>query len=74
MIDLSPKDLINTAYVLHEKIGEGGMGGVYRATHRLTGRKVALKCVHIPSPEVKGSSTEVIDTHEHGNTCLLYTS
>jgi serine/threonine protein kinase/tetratricopeptide (TPR) repeat protein len=71
MIDLSPKDLINTAYVLHEKIGEGGMGGVYRATHRLTGRKVALKCVHIPSPEVKGSSTEVIDTHEHGNTVSL---
>lgn len=33
----------SSLYTLHEKIGEGGMGVVYRATHRLTGKQVALK-------------------------------
>ncbi len=40
--------LLGNRYQLHEKLGEGGMGAVYRATDRLTGQSVALKRVLIP--------------------------
>ena len=35
-------------YILHEQLGQGGMGMVHRATDRLTGEIVALKQVRVP--------------------------
>lgn len=42
------------SYRLEEKLGVGGMGEVYRATHRLLARPAAIKLIR---PEVLGAST-----------------
>ncbi|MCU0498398.1 MAG: protein kinase [Anaerolineae bacterium] len=39
--------LLNNRYQLHDKLGSGGMGAVFRAVDRLTGQAVALKRVRL---------------------------
>ncbi|MEM7348837.1 MAG: protein kinase, partial [Chloroflexota bacterium] len=43
----------NSRYLLHELLGQGGMGIVHRATDRLTGEDVAIKQVHIPAEQLQ---------------------
>jgi hypothetical protein len=64
-------------YVLHERLGEGGMGVVYRATHALLKRETAIKL--ISSDKVDSGATdrferEVVQTARltHPNTVAIY--
>ena len=47
-------DLTGTKYEVLDRIGQGGMGTVYRARDRELGREVALKVIRLPesSPDV----------------------
>ncbi|MEM7113990.1 MAG: protein kinase [Chloroflexota bacterium] len=61
----SNTDVINGRYTLHEKIGQGGMGIVHRATDRLTGETVALKQVYLPVSQLFFTSRSTVAT-AHG--------
>ncbi|HOT13100.1 MAG TPA: hypothetical protein PK710_25180, partial [Polyangiaceae bacterium] len=43
---LIPGTIIAGRFRVESKLGEGGMGAVYRATNIATGRWVALKAMH----------------------------
>ena len=49
-------DLTGTKYEIIERIGQGGMGTVYRARDRELAREVALKVIRLPeaSPDIAG--------------------
>jgi serine/threonine protein kinase len=41
----SPNDVIAEKYTVLQALGRGGMGAVYIVAHRLTGKRLALKCL-----------------------------
>ena len=55
LIEAAPP-IINNRYLLQEKIGQGGMGVVYRAVDRLNQQIVALKRVTIPTEKLEFAS------------------
>ena len=71
-------DLFLNQYVLMDKIGEGGMGEVFRATHKALGRDVALKVMRrerMANPEsVKRFRREIraAATLSHENVVMAY--
>src|SRR5579864_7135876 len=57
MITMNTKSvMIGNRYLLTEKLGEGGMGMVFRAVDRLTGKAIALKQVTTGVPDPLSSS------------------
>ncbi len=48
--------LIDGRYLLQEKLGEGGMGSVFRAADRLTGEVVALKQINVSADQLHFAS------------------
>src|SRR5207245_10900978 len=44
-------DLEGTRYRLIDKLGEGGMGGVFRVEDRVLEREVALKVIGVSDPD-----------------------
>lgn len=65
------------SYILREKIGEGGLGIVYRAEHKLLGRTAAIKLIKEPlanSVTLKRFEREVrmASKLSHPNTVSIY--
>lgn len=52
---------IDRRYILQEKLGEGGMGEVYRVKDRLTDQTIALKRVTVASDKLQFASRASID-------------
>jgi eukaryotic-like serine/threonine-protein kinase len=51
---LQPGHVVAEKYVISRLLGRGGMGAVYVVEHRVTGKKLALKCLlpeHLEHPE-----------------------
>ncbi len=61
MFSLADK-IVDRAYRLNSRLGEGGMGAVYRATQLLTGQEVALKLVS-SAPYKDGTVDPSNDSH-----------
>ena len=69
--------VIASRYTLKEKIGEGGMGSVWRAEQKMIGRDVALKMIHtmLASPQVKAqflSEIEVLGRLNHPGVVRIF--
>jgi len=61
-------DLSGTRYRLLEKLGQGGMGGVFRVDDRTLGREVALKVINVADPSLSArllQEARVIAQLEH---------
>lgn len=58
--------LVGNRYELHNALGEGGMGQVWRATDRLTQTTVALKRVHALAADVWTATRSPAETFDLG--------
>ncbi len=54
--ELAPGDTVDERYVIERVIGRGASGVVYEATHRLIGKRLAIKCLH---PQMASSPVAV---------------
>ncbi len=68
--ELRPGDSLDDRYDIHEEIGRGGFGIVYRATQRLIRRQVAVKLLAPPSEDERGPWVETF-RHEAQHTSRL---
>ncbi len=64
--------MINGRYHLHQKLGQGGMGIVHRATDRLTGEIVALKQVFLPLEQLMFNSRPASQTNRELRLALAH--
>ena len=55
----SDSNLVGGRYILHEQLGTGSQGAVYRAADRLTGQTVALKRVIAPLERLDAAEDEL---------------
>jgi serine/threonine protein kinase/tetratricopeptide (TPR) repeat protein len=64
-----PAPALRARYVLHERLGTGGQGEVWRAQDRERGTDIALKILH-PSPARSAAAWETL-VHEHDSATRL---
>ena len=68
---LSPGDVLGP-YRVVSKLGEGGMGEVYRALDTRLDRTVAIKASHTPFNDRFAREANVVAALNHPNICHLY--
>lgn len=70
MANVEKASVVNNRYILREKLAEGGMGVVYRATDRLIGKDIALKQVKL-KPQLQNDASTVSDSLAERNALAL---
>ena len=71
-MDLKPGDKLDDRYQLLSKIGEGGMGEVWRALDTRLNRDVAIKTSRAGFSSRFKKEAEVIASLNHNNICILH--
>jgi serine/threonine-protein kinase len=69
--ELLPGDVV-AHYRIEDKLGEGGMGVVYRATDTRLRRSVALKFVNSPFGDRSQHEARAVAALNHPNICILH--